>query len=336
MMPWPVSFSQAKTWRECRQRWHYKYKQKLRRKGRGAVPLWRGTIVHDMLEQHLVGKPWEPALDKYRKQFAELMEEEKALYGFDFIENCERIMRGYVEHWRLRPPVQTVAVEIEFGESEPCELIPGLFVRGRIDWLFRDARGLWVGEHKTVKKGIPSEGFRMLDLQTAMYARVVEKLGYGTPTGVAFNYLRTKPPTKPRLLANGKSLSRSQKIDTDVATLMEAIDEHGLDPKDYDEQLARAKERKFYDRKFLPKPKAISDALLHELLIQSVEMRRLGDHPYRNLRRECDKCEYQGLCNAELMGLDSDYLRASEFYVNEKPAIEAEHEEIDGEEEAGE
>jgi hypothetical protein len=328
-----VSFSQAKTWRQCRQKWHYKYKQKLRAKGRSAEPLWRGTIVHEMLENHLMGRGWTPTLAKYQAEFAKLMEEEKAIYGHDFVDNCGRIMQGYVDHWAKHAPVETVAVEVEFGESEPCELIPGLFVRGRIDWLFRDHRGLWVGEHKTVKKAIPSTGFRMTDMQTAMYAKVVEKLGYGKPVGVAFDYLRTKPPTKPRQLKD-KSLSKARKIDTDKATLLAAIDEYGLDPKDYAEQLERAAANVFYARKFLPKPQAISDQLLVELRIQSIEMNRLGDQPYRNPVRECDKCEYQSICNAELMGLDSDYLRKAEFYVAEKPVL-VEREEIDGEEEAG-
>lgn len=342
MTPFAVSFSMAKTWRECRQRWHYKYKRKLRRKRPSAPALWRGTIVHELLELHLQGKSWRDKLDEHQAKFDQLMVEEQEHYGMDFVQQCGRIVEGYERHWAVRhPKMETVAVEVEFGEHEPCEVIPGLFVRGRIDWLCKDARGLWVGEHKTVRRYIPSEGFRLLDLQTAVYAKVCEVLGYGTPVGVMFDYLRTKPPATPKVLKDG-SLSRAKKVDTDYHTLKAAIEKHGLKAEDYEEELERARANKFYDRRYLPKPRGMVDELLREMRVQSVEMQRLGNHPYRNPRRECDKCEYHALCQAELMGLDTHYLLEAEYAVKDDepvtgPAtLEELAEEEDGGEEAAE
>lgn len=307
-----LSFSSIRDWKFCRQAWHYKRVQKLQRR-RKSLPLRRGSIIHDCLELYLKGEDWYPVIEKAQAEYDLLMEEEKEYYG-NLPEECERIMIGYEEHW-ANDKYHTIATELSFGNvkegQEPFEIVPGVFITGRIDWLFENDRGIWVGEHKTVGRAIPTEGYRMNELQTAIYIRVCQILGY-EPTGVAFDYLLTKPPTVPQLLKNG-TLSRNKKIKTDEATYMQAILDNGLNPDDYLAELENARRNKFYERRYMPKPEGMVDMILSELQIIAKEMEHLKDFPYRLLSRECEHCEFYTLCQAEMMGLDTHYIRECDF-----------------------
>ena len=63
----------------------------------------------------------------------------------------------------------------------------------------------------------------------------------------------------------------------------------------------------------MPKPEGMVDMLLSELQIIAKEMEHLKDFPYRLLSRECEYCEFYNLCQAEMMGLDTHYIKEYEF-----------------------
>lgn len=319
-----LSFSAVSDWKTCRQKYYYRQVEKLRRRQVGLA-LKRGGVIHSLLEAHLRGEDWVQVLNLFRDEYALLMEEERELYG-DLPEDCERIMRGYLRRYQDEP-LETLAVELSFGMDgqDPIEVLPGVAVRGRIDWIAQDHRGVWVVEHKTAKV-IPSEGFRLFDLQTALYTRVAEVMGY-KPVGIAFDYLRTVAPTIPSINKDG-SLSR-RKINTDVETLMRVLNENGLPHSDYQEEIERARqtESQYYCRKYLPKPTKLVDTLLEELRIVALEIERLQHYPYRNLSRNCEHfCEYYPLCTTEVMGLDSDFVRETEYIRKEDVNVRSEEE----------
>lgn len=287
------------------------------RKRTTPLPLKRGSLIHLLLETHLKGEDWEKVLADYAKKFAELMDEEKEYYG-DLPNDAHRIITGYIDHYRQQEPLETLAVELSFGRSKdkipPVEVLPGVLVKGKIDWLVKDSRGIWTAEHKTVSKQIPTESFRLFDMQTAIYTRVVQLLGYPEPAGIMFDYIRTKPPTMPKMTKQGR-LSRA-KIVTDYQTYMQAILDNGLNPADYREELQHAAQQQFYTRKYLPKPDYLVDHLLSDLRIVAAEMKHLANHPHRNLSRDCGYCEYEPLCTAELLNLDTEFLLHAEYIVD--------------------
>lgn len=322
-----LSFSGISSWKRCRYSYYYSRVRKLKKKT-APLPLKKGSAMHTLLETHLKGNDWRKELKVFREKFDTLMEEEKVYYG-DLPGECQRIMEGYIEHWKDYP-VKTLAVEVAFGMDgvPPLEIVPGVFMKGRIDWLFRDHRGLWVCDHKTVGREIPNESYRLQDLQTIIYSKALPMLGFERPVGCMFDYIKTKTPSKPKLLQNG-TLSKSKKVGTDYRTFLEAIKEYNLKEEDYSEQLEIAKRNMYYARKYIAKPKYLVNTLLEELSIINLEIKYLKNHPYRNLGRDCNHCSYMPLCTAEMCGLDTDFILKTEYMVDDKNEEEVEPE--DGE-----
>lgn len=309
-----LSFSGISAWKRCRQIYWYSRVLKLKKKTK-PLPLVKGSAVHAMIEAWLKGEDWHKALKIIRKDYDKLMDEEKLLYG-DLPTECERLMEGYIECWKSFK-CETLAVEVAFGMEGiiPLEIVPGVFLKGRIDWILRDNHGIWVADHKTVKRGLPDESYRLQDLQTIIYMKALPLLGFPKPVGAMYDYILTKTPTVPKPLKNGE-LSKSMKVGTDYTTFMRAIKDNNLKAKDYTAQLELAKLNKFYSRKYIAKPQKLAERLLCDLEIINWEIDHLKDKPYRNLGRDCSWCQYQTLCTAEMMGLDTTYMLKTEFEID--------------------
>lgn len=267
-----------------------------------------------------------------RREFDKLMDEEKELYG-DLPTRCESIVSRYIAFWaeEEKHPIETLAVELSFGKEEdddfpPVEIGPGIFLIGKIDWVLKDHRGVWIADHKTTKNRLPNESARLFDLQTAIYAKVAPQLGLPNPTGVMLDYLKTTLPTVPPQLANG-GISVAKKYNTDYPTVKAALKEYGLNEADYPDLINRAKATRFFRRYYLPKPDALIGNLMHDVLIIGQEMRKLRNYPYRNMGDQCERCSYFSLCTSEVMGLDTEYLLKNEYYIDDKKGGETSHEE---------
>src|SRR5690606_40171791 len=70
-----VSFSELKTWRTCRQMYHYKYRENLEPRLKSPA-LKRGAWIHSLLEAYYKGKDWREVHRELVNQFNELLEEE--------------------------------------------------------------------------------------------------------------------------------------------------------------------------------------------------------------------------------------------------------------------
>lgn len=160
-------------------------------------------------------------------------------------------------------------------------------------------------------------------MQLVVYQWLLPQLGYPKPDGVIWDYLRTKAPAKPQLLKNGE-LSKRKNIDTTydvyMSTVEELLGEESL--ADYEEfaQTLKGKEDNFYRRIPLPHPSdKLVDSVVEDLLSTIKEIREKGPTAQvRNMTKDCKFCPYYNLCQAEVRGLDSDYIRKTEYYVKEK------------------
>lgn len=303
-----VSNSMVKLWRKCPQAYHYRWVQGIEHR-RHTLPLVRGTLVHELIENYYLGKDWKKILARFEKEFNQLMEEEKEYYG-DLPGEAKRLMEGYVKKYSGQKE-KPLAVELSFYDN-PVPLTDRVALTGKIDLILENKEGVWVTEHKTHKQ-IPNESDRLTDLQTVIYIKMAEHAGFKGIRGVMWDYLRTKAPTVPYVLRRG-GLTRKKKLDTDYDTFMQAILDNKLDPKDYIEELERAAKNPFYIRRYMPRSEAISDRLIRELEITALQMEKLKDFPYRHLNKfNCQGCEFRSLCEAELMGLDSSFIRAKEY-----------------------
>ena len=317
-----VSQPSIKLYKQCPQAYYYKKMENLVPK-HTALPLQRGVILHSALEAYYKQdkkKTWRKAIEEYREFWDGLLEEEQVeLYGGDLLGDCVKIMEGYCRTYGDKPKEKVLAVEIDISEN-PVELLPGLFLSGRIDLISQDDKGTWITEHKSHRK-IPTEETRFLNTQTVLYQLAAEKLGFKVD-GIRWNYLRTKLPTVPRVLKDG-SLSRAKDIDTDYHTLLNAVVANGEDPKHYQEELERVKSNEFYVRRYSPKNEKVTAAILADIRNVAPLMDRMARYPYRCLdTRTCKSCCYKTLCQAELLGLDTSFILKKDF-IRKEESIDA-------------
>ena len=309
-----VSWSRIKTWRRCHKAYDYKYNQNLVRKA-PIAPLLRGSLIHEMLDARARnGNPmgiWQA----YEKKFRNLFTEEQETYG-NLLEDALRVYESYCryyEHEDLKP----VRTEYFIATSIRDDI---RFI-GYIDKVVEDKRGQWwIMDHKT-HKNLPNEEARFSDLQLLFYVWAWNRENKSTPvTGVIWDYLRTKPPTIPETLSKG-GLTKRENLDTDYYTYLSEIKTQGLDPKDYKDVLDRLKNKpsKSFARVMLPiPPTSMVETVVEDVKNTALEIMYLGrTSSVRNLSRDCAQCQFYNLCHAELRGQDSDFVKKSQYAVQE-------------------
>lgn len=303
------SQSEIKAYRRCPKSHDYKYSQMLSRRTAPSA-LLRGTVLHSMLELHILGKDWREPLVEYRKTYNGLWAEERETYPSP--EELEGIVLRYLKHWENDGLDYGGRTEVEIRAEHR-----GILFKGIIDALPDDSMGRrWLGDHKT-HKVLPDEATRFSDIQTVLYYWAVRENGEAVD-GILWDYIRTKPPAIPETLKSG-GLSKRKNIDTDTTTYLAEIHKQGLDPKDYQDILAIVEKNNdsFFKRIYLPRP--------NEKLIQSVvkdffdtaEEIRDNRKQTRNMTRDCKSCTFYQLCSAEVRGLDSEFIRKQLFVVKD-------------------
>lgn len=308
-----VSQSKIKTWRRCHMSYQYKYVQKLRKKIKNKN-LYVGIMVHECLEAHYTEKNWMKVIEKYNKEYLKMFEEERVeLEGC--VDLTQALMEGYIEYFKDEK-LKVVAVEKEIL----TELCDGIYLEGKIDLIVTDKNNrTFITEHKTCKN-FPDEATRMADIQTVIYNWALEKEGIKS-SGVIWDYVRKKIPTVPALLKKG-GLSKNSKIDTTYEIYLGSIREHSLDPNDYKEILEdlKSKENNFYKRITLPFNKALVKEVLDDTISAAKQIKTLGPIVKdRNMTKDCSWCDYFNLCQTELRGLDSEFMRKKEFVISKRP-----------------
>lgn len=333
-----LSHARLRAWRRCEMEHHYRYYQGLRKK-KPATPLFVGTGMHAMIEAQIETGNWLPALANFRKEFTRLFIEERAELG-DLPGQIEQIMKGYFKRFEGD---DLIYVKRHRGRKTEIpmhvELAPRISFLGRIDAFPADPFGRhWIMDHKSCKT-IPDEDARFADLQLLLYVWLAPQLGYPKPDGVIWDYLRKKPPTPPEVLKNG-TISKAVKQDTTVETYMKVVEaQHNAgtitkpqveEYRRFAEETFTGREEKFYRRIYLP---TNSDAMVLNVVKDVIAdgQQILLRGPEATVRRmdnvKCRSCSYYTLCQAEVRGLDADYIRKTEYEVKEKD--DAGQEEVD-------
>jgi hypothetical protein len=329
--PWDqcleLSISKVKKWRRCQKAYEYKYIQKLTPKKK-AVALTRGTWMHSCLEARDQGRNWIETIKELKaKEYDPLFEEEKAELG-PLPTEVFRIMRGYVQTYdKVDKEYEVISCEQQFMIK-----LPGypLILTGVIDKIARkkSTGGIWLFEHKTVGRDLPSEDYKITDIQTSIYVFaamcIAESLGFKSEDveGIIFDYIKTKPPTIPEVLKSGEMSRR--RIDCDKWTYLECLKKAGLDPKDYTDFLDKLEENKFFVRVPMSRSDDMVIQLVNELVYSGIQIIALTGKPTAVLTRSLDwtcdrpRCEYRDLCIADVQRLDTDFLKQTQFTTGDE------------------
>lgn len=331
-----TTHSMLQAFLRCPNMARYKYAErlKLRRATARHKPLKRGTWIHSLLEEHYAGRDWKAKHRELSAQFGELFDEEKESLG-DLPRECARLMQSYLWHygadktdpyhgWKVKGT--EITMECEWPDGE------GIY-RCRVDVLYEDEWGLWVGDHKSMKT-LPDTTFRLLDGPSALYVWCARQNGYNV-RGFTWNYLRTKPPSIPEMVYVGKSNERlsTRALETDYPTMYRALKKyeaegHPIKVSDYRAQLDHLKSQRwkhgevqaspFFRRDALEK----SDDTIIRVVAAAMKTRdRMHGYDWKDTQamervvdRSCTfRCDYTDLCTSELFGGNSATIRRTQF-----------------------
>jgi len=310
-----VSQSKVKTFRRCHQAYHYRYVEKLRKKGKSR-PLQFGTMIHEALERHFNGDDPMEYFDELRNDVAamKLFAQERDEYG-DILEDTQDIITDYLEYWdsdNLRP-VRKARRGAE--HTFEIELFPGVIWNGKIDAIAKTPNKLrWLVEHKTYSRK-PNDDDRWRNLQSVTYFRANDILGWQPLDGCVWDYIKSKPPAIPGVLKDG-TLS-TKKIDTLPSTVERTIAEHDQDKLgkvDALRVMAEKNRPEYFQRIHTPAQRDVADMVFSDFEATIREM--VDNHGCvsdMNIDKHCSWCDYESLCRARLQGLDVDFVKERNY-----------------------
>lgn len=324
-----LSWSEVKTWQRCQKQYDYKYVQELQPKKR-QLPLYKGSWVHACLETHYRDGDWKIGhqiyLDEYNKLFEEERDALNTIRGkrnsVELPQLIERIIKSYLWYYR-EDGWKVIATEKDLR----TELKGVIGFKGRTDLIIEDAEGLlWDVDHKTAGS-IPDAGaYHAMDPQLMVYPWAIEKeLGIKL-AGIIYNYVKSKPPSIPRVNKDG-SLSR-RKVVTDYPTLYRFLKKEGYDPNDFADILRPLQYKSPFLRRYkLPREAFVTKEVLRDFYNSGMEIhnkRALVDSGasvsfIRNITKDCARfCSFHDLCRQELNGFDTSILRRTEFTLRKE------------------
>jgi len=286
--PRRYSHTALKMFQRCAKRWSYRYINRLEPAVKGEA-LSRGSDLHQMLEYYYSEEEWD--LEEFTTENQKLIVAYDQHYG--------------EEEWEI------VSVEHEY------EMTIGAYTLVfKPDLVVRINGEIWIVDHKTTVR-IPDEydEYNMTDFQHLLYIEGMKQNGYDV-RGFLFNYIRTKAPTQPKLRKDGK-IADLRRLDTDVPTLTAFAELVGLDtdPDVIDKLvILHHTANKFFQRHFiLTNDHAVDEAVYSTVLVlEEMEIAERNEAYPRHVlpgwagAAACSKCEFQGICQTEMLGMDVD------------------------------
>lgn len=325
--PESVSWSELKTFQRCPKQHEYKYGQRLVPKAK-ARPLYLGSWVHAALQTHYSDGDWKIGNQVYVDDWNKLFEEERLalrtrgrVVSAPLPDIVKKIMESYV--WYHRKDNWTVvAIEQEFMVPTPLTINgQRQYLKGIIDLVIDDEEGKrWVIDHKTAGNIPDATAFHAMDPQLMLYPWAAEKAWGWNVHGIMYNYVKSKPPSIPKVNKDG-SLSK-RKVVTDYPTLYRFLKREGYDPNDFKHLLGPLSRRSPFIRVYrYPREVQVTREILLDALSVTKHI-RTDKRRSRTITRDCaTMCSYHQLCRAELNGMNTELMRKTMFTPKEKSTI---------------
>lgn len=321
-----ASWSEINLYRRCPKAHDYRYRQRIQRK-RPIIPMLVGKILHEMLDAHVITKRFDNVskdawdiLEKYAQKYRTFFEEEREEYG-DIPGNCERLFESYLRWYKdddltYEESEAFVATDLTGGKKNNIRFI------GYIDKVAVDGPGRrWLMDHK-FNKTIPDADHRFHELQLILYIWAWNRWNADKPAdGICWDYVRTTPPTLPTILKSG-GLSQKASLRCDRYTYEQMLKREKLDPKPYAKYLKHLErnDSMFFERVFLPAPKAAQIAqVVEDFRTTALTIKHMNGIAPRHMSKfNCQGCEFLKLCEADVRGLDVNFVQKAHYKPREK------------------
>ncbi len=319
-----LSFSDINTAQRCLRKFYYRKVRDLQSKHKNPV-LQQGTAIHKFLMHGFLNlqtaMAWYSGMDDLKEELLI----EAATWAFademvdveDMLAESHQLVNGYFERnpfdgWEILHVEEEFVIEID---GEEISFTPDLVVR--------DPQGqVWIVDHKSTS-AIPEEGPPFASQQSLLYFAGVRAF-YPEAVGFLFNYIRKKLPTTPRLnkTRNKESglyhVNDLNRIDTTFEILFNFIQTE--DPELFSEpnhkrRLAELRDQA--ERWYFTKRVMVNDHALAQIveetswIVESIKVARIKERYPRTLNEDrgylsCGKCEYEPICRAELLDLNTE------------------------------
>jgi len=296
-----VSNSRLTLYLRCPYAHHVKYYGGLVKKLK-AMPLQRGSGVHDAIDTFHKGKSWKKSVATFRKEFNEKHIPSEIQEIGDVPEIVEIICDNYFEYYGNDDDLTYLETELHFM----LPLTKDIDMEGYIDGIVEDSKSIvWPLETKVFARW-PDLDFMIFNPQGFRYIWAMNQLGY-EPPGILWNIIAGKPPSKPTLTTKGV-LSKAKLASTPL-TVRKGIIELGLDPKDHEDYINSFE----YDSFFLRHQVRIPKNTVKQYMGETIDLAKLihkegHKNKIRNFSKDCSWCSYKPICQADLRGLDVDFV----------------------------
>lgn len=317
-----VNQSRVKLWRKCHYAHYLKYVELLKVK-RKKRPLVFGTIVHEMVDADANANDPMEVLEEIEKKEKKVFAIEREMYG-DLVSDIRCIMSEYFEYYK-DSTLQYIRKNKKSAEHIfEVEIDKGLNFKGKIDGIAKTGakdKRTWLVEHKSSEKAPPNEDHRWRNVQSAVYIRATEMMGWPKLDGTMWDYILSKPPARPEVLKSGKLSEK--KISSLPSRVRETLKELGLKEKDHRKLIedAEANRRNYFQRIFSPLKKPVVDIVFGDFVRSAKEIRDFGEKAKdRSIDKHCDWCEFEPLCRATMQGLDVDFIKEREYEAHNPEA----------------
>ena len=272
----------------------------------------RGSVIHKCIEAYNNGKSWKKVFKKFETEFYKTHFAEEIVEKGDIPKMAREILENYFYYY---DDDGLDYLHNEFHFILP--LVNGIEIEGYIDAVVQreDDKKIWTKETKTYARS-PNREFLLFNGQSAIYTWATSEMGIKTE-GTLWDIIKAKEPSRPRFTKTGK-LSQAA-IDSTPYTLRKGIIEMGLNPVEYEDFINSVSYEAFLFRYPIRLNRKVVKSLMEDTVNTALEIAERGETTNdKNLTRDCSWCSYREICQAELMGMDTDYITKSGFEKRKK------------------
>ena len=310
MLPKHLSWSEIRTFCECRKKWEFLYVRRVVPRSTARY-FSEGSCGHRSLNAYYSGHDYRDGIQEWlQEQEEQPLFDEEIEEMHDIAKKMEEIVDRYLDqhaddNWEI--------MHVEQPFEVPLSGLPTKFI-GVWDLVIEDEEGrLWLVEHKFPKSFYATENLD-IDGQIGAYQWAAYRTNLPI-VGTIHNQILRQAAKVPTINLNG-TVSRAR-IRTDWSTYLRAIREAGQNPEDYEDVREWVEEFEWVRRTTIYRPIQEIRNFTRDLERRAWDIVRKKKHIYRNTGFMCRGCRYYEPCLEELKGGDVDWILENDYM--EKP-----------------